>query len=98
MMLKNPTLILIYIIVTFNHFTFATAPLKWRGGKLFNGFEIFSNKSSLEERATVCPAGYFKCLGTDKCCPTKCASLCGIHCCPPNYICCGDGIGGCCQV
>src|SRR6266542_1380318 len=103
-MRKILTLILSFIIVTFSNFTFATAPLKWRGGKLFDVFqdekihtaEIFSNHSSLEERA-ICPAGYFGCPGTDKCCPTICASICGSsHCCPPNYFCCGDRIGGCC--
>ncbi|CAB4375605.1 unnamed protein product [Rhizophagus irregularis] len=95
-MRKNITLILIFIIATFSNFTFATAPLKCRGNKLFDAFrgeksftaKITSSNSTLEERA-ICPAGTFGCSGTDKCCKTICASTCGSSlCCSPNTYCC----------
>ncbi|RGB33116.1 hypothetical protein C1646_762053 [Rhizophagus diaphanus] len=65
-MRKNITLILIFTIAIFSNFTFATAPLKCRGNKLFDAFrgeksftaKISSSNSTLEERA-ICPAGTF---------------------------------------
>ncbi|PKC73459.1 hypothetical protein RhiirA1_388920 [Rhizophagus irregularis] len=102
-MRKNITLILIFIIATFSNFTFATAPLKCRGNKLFDAFrgeksftaKITSSNLTLEERA-ICPAGTFGCSGTDKCCETICASTCGSSlCCSPNTYCCKNTIGCC---
>ncbi|GES73771.1 hypothetical protein GLOIN_2v50328 [Rhizophagus clarus] len=105
-MLKNLKSIFIFSILTFSNFTFATAPLKLSGGKLFDVFQnetiyadgIFSNHSTLEETVFICPAGYFQCQGTDKCCPEPCASICGGSlCCKSGYLCCKDGTG-CCPI
>ncbi|RIA86813.1 hypothetical protein C1645_778699 [Glomus cerebriforme] len=105
-MWKNLILLLIIIIATFSNLSFAIATLKWRGDKLFDGFqgeksytfEIFSNHSShssLEKRQSSCPSS-FKCPGTDLCCESVCASTCGSSlCCPPDSSCCIDK-SGCC--
>ncbi|CAG8482757.1 11294_t:CDS:1 [Ambispora gerdemannii] len=108
--MKNLTLILVFIIVTFVTFgniAFAIAPLKWKREKDILHRRIVAEKtivrkSSLVARDPVCLIGYFRCSISNGCCAVGETCLPGgppYKCssdCSTNDIACGDDT--CCSI